>query len=418
MKQRIAIVGGGISGLTAAWYLSRNHDVELFEAGDQLGGHTCTVPVSRPHGQYAIDMGFIVFNDRTYPNFERLLQEFGLQGQPTPMGFAVSDQRNGLEYCGDGLGGVFAQKRHWFSPAHWRFVSEILRFNREAPALLDDPDADMPLGTYLDRNGYSERFRRDYVLAMGGAIWSCSLAQMEAFPARFFIRFFDHHGLLSLRNRPQWYVVPGGSREYVARLARQCPATFHVATPVTRVERSEQQVRVLAGDEERIFDQVIFACHSDQILPLLANPDTREKTTLPLLGYQNNEVVLHTDTRLLPKRQRVWSSWNALLDDAPQQQVQVTYNMNILQGIEAPDTFCVTLNATDRIDPDRVLATRHFAHPLFTPQTEQARETLLEGNGRHRTWYAGAWCRNGFHEDGVVSALNVVKGITGEGGPL
>ena len=418
MKQRIAVVGGGISGLTAAWYLSKNHDVELFEAGEELGGHTCTVPVSRPHGQYSIDMGFIVFNDRTYPNFERLLQALALQGQPTSMGFAVSDQHNGLEYCGDGLGGVFARKRNWLSPAHWRFVAEILRFNREAPGLLNDPGADMPLGEYLDRHGYSERFRRDYVLAMGGAIWSCSLSQMEAFPARFFIRFFDHHGLLALKHRPQWYVVPGGSSEYVARLAKNIQARLHVSSPVTRVERNDQEVRVHTGGEIKVFDQIVFACHSDQILPLLADPDDREQAALPVLEYQGNEVVLHTDIRLLPKRQRVWSSWNALLDDTPQQRVQVTYNMNILQGIDAPETFCVTLNATDRIDPDRILATRHFAHPLFTPDTEKARDVLLKGNGHNRTWYAGAWCRNGFHEDGVVSALNVVKGITGCGGPL
>ncbi|MCK0154012.1 FAD-dependent oxidoreductase [Alcanivorax sp. S6407] len=408
MKQRIAIVGAGISGLTAAWYLAQEHEVEVFEAGDYLGGHTCTVPVERDHGRYAIDMGFIVFNDRTYPNYLKLLDELGLAGQPTSMGFAVSDQRNGLEYCGDGLGGVFARKRDWVSPAHWRFVREILRFNKEATALLDDPEGDMPLGEYLTRHGYSDRFRRDYVLAMGGAIWSCSLAQMEAFPARFFIRFFDHHGLLSLTNRPQWFVVPGGSNKYVSPLVERCPATFHVSTPVQSVTRHASHVTVVANGEAREFDQVIFACHSDQVLPMLQDPDARENSCLSQLGYQDNEVVLHTDTRLLPRRERVWSSWNAMLMKQDTDRIQVTYNMNILQGIEAPETFCVTLNATDRIDPAKVIERRHFAHPLFTPDTEAARETLLAGNGSNRTWYAGAWCRNGFHEDGVVSALKVV----------
>ncbi|MED5238043.1 MAG: FAD-dependent oxidoreductase [Pseudomonadota bacterium] len=410
-KQRIAIVGAGISGLTAAWYLAQDNDVEVFEAGDYLGGHTCTVPVERDHGRYAIDMGFIVFNDRTYPNYLKLLDELGLAGQPTSMGFAVSDQRNGLEYCGDGLGGVFASKRNWVSPTHWRFVREILRFNKEATALLEDPAGDMPLGEYLTRHGYSERFRRDYVLAMGGAIWSCSLAQMEAFPARFFIRFFDHHGLLSLTNRPQWYVVPGGSNQYVSPLVDRCPATFHVATPVQSVTRHPDHVTVVANGETRTFDQVIFACHSDQVLPLLSDADGRERHCLARLGYQDNEVVLHTDTRLLPRRQRVWSSWNAMLMKEETDRIQVTYNMNILQGIQAPETFCVTLNATDRIDPDTVLERRHFAHPMFTPDTEAARETLLAANGNNRTWFAGAWCRNGFHEDGVVSALNVVTAL-------
>lgn len=411
MKQRIAIVGAGISGLTAAWYLAQEHEVEVFEAGDYLGGHTCTVPVERDHGRYAIDMGFIVFNDRTYPNYLKLLDELGLAGQPTSMGFAVSDQRNGLEYCGDGLGGVFARKRDWVSPAHWRFVREILRFNKEATALLDDPEGDMPLGEYLTRHGYSDRFRRDYVLAMGGAIWSCSLAQMEAFPARFFIRFFDHHGLLSLTNRPQWFVVPGGSNKYVSPLVERCPATFHVSTPVQSVTRHASHVTVVANGAAREFDQVIFACHSDQILPMLQDPDARENSCLSQLGYQENEVVLHTDIRLLPRRERVWSSWNAMLMKQDTDRIQVTYNMNILQGIEAPETFCVTLNATDRIDPAKVIERRHFAHPLFTPDTEAARETLLAGNGSNRTWYAGAWCRNGFHEDGVVSALNVVAAL-------
>lgn len=411
MKQRIAIVGAGISGLTAAWYLSEEHDVEVFEAGDYLGGHTCTVPVQRDHGHYAIDMGFIVFNDRTYPNYLALLDQLGLAGQPTSMGFAVSDQRNGLEYCGDGLGGVFARKRDWVSPTHWRFVREILRFNKEAIALLEDPEGDMPLGEYLTRHGYSERFRRDYVLAMGGAIWSCSLAQMEAFPARFFIRFFDHHGLLSLTNRPQWFVVPGGSNQYVSRLVERCAATFHTATPVESVTRYPGHVTVVAKGEARDFDQVIFACHSDQVLPLLNDADDDERHCLSRLGYQDNEVVLHTDTRLLPKRQRVWSSWNAMLMKDDTDRVQVTYNMNILQGIEAPETFCVTLNASDRIDPATILETRHFSHPLFTPETELAREQLLMTNGNNRTWFAGAWCRNGFHEDGVVSALDVVKAL-------
>ncbi len=249
---------------------------------------------------------------------------------------------------------------------------------------------------------------------MGGAIWSCSLAQMEAFPARFFVRFFINHGLLALRNRPQWYVVPGGSRGYVRALRQRCAARFLTGTPVTSVRRREAGVTVSAGGEQHDFDQVILACHSDQALALLADPDRRERDCLSRLPYQSNDVVLHTDTGLLPRRRRVWSSWNALLgagrDDEP---VQVTYNMNILQGIQAPETFCVTLNAGERIDPARVLHRVRFDHPLFTLDGLAARETLLADNGARRTWFCGAWCRNGFHEDGVVSALDVVEALGG-----
>lgn len=414
MSQRIAVVGAGISGLTAAWYLSRDHDVTVFEAEPELGGHTYTLDLRREHGDYAVDMGFIVFNDRTYPRFEALLAELGIGRQPTAMGFAVSDAANGLEYCGDGLAGFFGQRRNWVNRRHWRLLADILRFNREAPALLEREEGERPLGEYLRAHGYGEAFKRHYILPMGGAIWSCSLAQMEAFPARFFVRFFINHGLLALRNRPQWYVVPGGSRGYVRALRQRCAARFLTGTPVTSVRRREAGVTVGASGEQHDFDQVILACHSDQALALLADPDRRERDCLSRLPYQSNDVVLHTDTGLLPRRRRVWSSWNALLgagrDDEP---VQVTYNMNILQGIQAPETFCVTLNAGERIDPARVLHRVRFDHPLFTLDGLAARETLLADNGARRTWFCGAWCRNGFHEDGVVSALDVVEALGG-----
>jgi predicted NAD/FAD-binding protein len=416
LSQRIAIVGGGIAGLTAAWYLSRDHQVTLFEAEPRLGGHTFTVDVQREHGDYAVDMGFIVFNDRTYPRFEALLAELGIGRQPTAMGFAVTDAETGVEYCGDGLGGFFGRRRNLLDPGHWALLRDILRFNREAPALLDSDAGEQPLGAYLNEQGYGERFRRHYILPMGGAIWSCSLAQMEAFPAKFFVRFFINHGLLALRNRPQWYVVPGGSSRYVEALRAACGARFHTATPVTGVRRDSEGVTVQTGGDSHRFDQVVMACHSDQTLALLADADPRERECLTDLRYQPNDVVLHTDTAMLPKRRRVWSSWNALLgrtDDA--EPVQVTYNMNILQGFQAPETFCVTLNAGDRIRPETVIRREVFHHPLFTTEGLLARERLLAGNGDNRTWFCGAWCRNGFHEDGVVSALDVVEGIAARG---
>jgi len=412
LSPRSALVGGGRAGLTAAWYLSRDHQVTLFEAEPRLGGHTFTVDVQREHGDYAVDMGFIVFNDRTYPRFEALLAELGIGRQPTAMGFAVTDAETGVEYCGDGLGGFFGRRRNLLDPGHWTLLRDILRFNREAPALLDSDAGEQPLGAYLNEQGYGERFRRHYILPMGGAIWSCSLAQMEAFPAKFFVRFFINHGLLALRNRPQWYVVPGGSSRYVEALRDACGARFHTATPVTEVRRDSEGVTVGTANGSHRFDQVVMACHSDQTLALLADADPRERDCLADLRYQPNDVVLHTDTAMLPKRRRVWSSWNALLDRTDDAEpVQVTYNMNILQGFQAPETFCVTLNAGDRIRPETVIRREVFYHPLFTTEGLLARERLLAGNGDNRTWFCGAWCRNGFHEDGVVSALDVVEGI-------
>ncbi|KAF0808338.1 amine-oxidase [Alcanivorax xiamenensis] len=419
MSQRIAIVGGGIAGLTAAWYLGARHQVTVFEAEAQLGGHTYTVDVRREHGDYAVDMGFIVFNDRTYPNFESLLTLLGVGRQPTRMGFAVSDARTGLEYCGDGLSGFFAQRANLARPRHWRLLRDILRFNRDAPALLTEPGGEQPLGMFLREGGYSDAFRRHYILPMGGAIWSCSLAQMEAFPARFFVGFFQHHGLLTLRDRPQWYVIPGGSRGYVRALRSTCPAHWVTGRAVISVRRDAAGVNLtLAGEEKpRRFDQVILACHSDQVSEILEDADPLERECLGVLPYQSNDVVLHTDTRLLPRRRRAWSSWNAMLGMADETQpVQVTYNMNLLQGLTSPETFCVTLNAGDRIREEKVLHRRTFRHPLFTPAGLAARQRLLQRNGERRTWFCGAWCRNGFHEDGVVSALNVVDGFERSGG--
>lgn len=326
------------------------------------------------------------------------------------MGFAVSAEATGVEYCGDGLGGVFAQRRNLLSPAHWRMVLEILRFNREAPKLLSSDAGEMPLGAYLRRNGYSERFLSHYILAMGGAIWSCGEEQMEAFPARFFVQFFHNHGLLALRNRPQWYVVPGGSRTYVDKMLESIPATIRASTPVQSVQRGEDHVIVTtaAHGEER-FDQVVMACHSDQARDLLADIDAEEKRLLDALPYQPNEVVLHTDTSLMPQNRRTWSSWNAYLPAQVSEAAQVTYNMNILQGITSPVDFCVTLNATDRIDPDTIIGQWRFDHPVFTPEGVQAKEQIAQRNGSRRTWFCGAWCRYGFHEDGVVSALAVAE---------
>ena len=407
---RIAVVGAGISGLTCAWLLGRSHEVVVFEAEDYIGGHTHTVTVSRPEGEYSVDTGFIVFNDRTYPNFNKLLDQLGIGRQETAMGFAVSAEATGVEYCGDGLGGVFAQRRNLFSPAHWRMVFEILRFNRQAPELLASDEGELPLGEYLRRNGYSDRFLTHYILAMGGAIWSCGEAQMASFPARFFVQFFHNHGLLALRNRPQWYVVPGGSRTYVDRMLEDMPAVVRPGTPAQSVRRFPEHVAITTqAHGEEHFDQVVMACHSDQASALLADIDAGEKRLLDAIPYQANDVVLHTDASLMPRNRRTWSSWNALLPAQGSAAAQVTYNMNILQGIASPVDFCVTLNATDRIDPASIIGQWRFDHPVFTPEGVQAKEEIARRNGSRRTWFCGAWCRYGFHEDGVVSALAVAE---------
>lgn len=407
--KRIAIIGAGISGLTAAWVLGRRHDVVLFEAQDYIGGHTRTIEVTRQERSYPVDIGFIVFNDRTYPNFNRLLTQLGITGQPTAMGFGVSSRTTGVEYSGGGFNGLFAQRGNLLSLRHWRMLLEIVRFNREAPKLLDEPESDPTLGEYLDREGYSRHFRSHYILAMGGAIWSCGEKQMEDFPARFFIRFFINHGLLSLTNRPQWFVVPGGSSCYVSKMLESMPAEVRPGCPVRSVRRLAQGVEVISADQgSELFDEVIFACHSDQALALLADAEPEERLLLGDIPYQLNDVVLHTDIRLLPENRRTWSSWNALLGDGGSRP-QLTYNMNILQGIEAPETFCVTLNANERIAEDQVIGRYQLAHPVFTPAGQRATERLLSRNGHRHTWFCGAWCRYGFHEDGVVSALNVTQ---------
>jgi predicted NAD/FAD-binding protein len=408
--KKIAIIGAGISGLTAAWLLSRRHQVVLFEAENYVGGHTHTVSVSRPHGDYQVDTGFIVFNDRTYPGFNKLLDQLQVGRQATSMGFSVSCDRTGLEYSGDGLGGFFAQRRNILSPRHWRLLQEILRFNRDAPQLLADGAEDLTLGRLLELEGYSEHFRHRYLLAMGSAIWSCGEQHMEDFPARFFVEFFRNHGLLSLKNRPQWYVVPGGSARYVDAMLARLNVELRIGTAVKTVSRNPDGVRlatVASGPEE--FDEVVFACHSDQALALLEDADDTERNALSNVPYQENEVVLHTDDTLLPENRRTWSSWNALLPRETSGRVEVTYNMNILQGIQAPETFCVTLNSSERIADNKVLGRYTFFHPLFTRAGLASREVIARANGRRHTWFCGAWCGNGFHEDGVQSALAVSR---------
>ncbi|WP_339547515.1 NAD(P)/FAD-dependent oxidoreductase [Pseudomonas sp. RA_35y_Pfl2_P32] len=409
---KIAIIGSGISGLTSAYLLNRTHEITLFEANDWIGGHTHTVQVTVNGQRHAVDTGFIVFNDWTYPHFIRLLETLGVRFKPTEMSFSVRDPDSGLEYNGNTLNSLFSQRRNLLSPRFWGMLRDILRFNREAQRDLAEQRiaAHTTLGEYLHSNGYGKRFTQHYIVPMGAAIWSMSLADMLSFPLQFFVRFFKNHGLLSVSNRPQWQVIEGGSSAYIAPLTASFAERIRLNCPVHRVERDEHGVTVHSKAGNERYDKVIFACHSDQALQLLAQPSRAEQSILGALPYAENDVVLHTDTRLLPDRKLAWASWNYRLGGHGQQ-AAVTYNMNILQGLQSDATLCVSLNQRAQIDPLKVLAQYTYAHPQYSLAAVAAQARWGELDGAQHTWYCGAYWANGFHEDGVVSALRVAHAL-------
>lgn len=408
---KIAIIGSGIAGLTSAYLLNRQHDITVFESSDWVGGHTHTVDVEVEGRPYAIDTGFIVFNDWTYPNFIRLLDQLGVASQPAEMSFSVHDPASGCEYNGNNLNSLFAQRRNLLSPGFWGMLRDILRFNREALFDLEQQHigADTTLGEYLHQRDYGQRFIDHYIVPMGAAIWSMSLADMLTFPLQFFVRFFKNHGLLSVNDRPQWRVVAGGSRSYVAPLTASFAERIRLSCPVQKVERDAEGVTLHSARGTERFDKVVFACHSDQALALLAAPSEAEWTILGALRYASNDVVLHTDTRLLPDRPLAWASWNYRLGGPSEQPAAVTYNMNILQGIRSDTTFCVSLNQTAAIDPAKILGRYRYAHPQFSLAGIAAQARWQELCGVQHSYYCGAYWANGFHEDGVVSALRVAR---------
>ncbi|MEP4486114.1 MAG: FAD-dependent oxidoreductase [Halioglobus sp.] len=410
---KIAVIGSGVSGLASAHYLSEQHEVTVFESSDRIGGHTATMDVKLGTRRYAIDTGFIVFNDWTYPNFIALMDELGVTSKPTAMGFSVNDLNSGLEYSGTNLDCLFAQRRNLVSPRFLAMVRDILRFNKESIADLesDKLNESETLGDYLQRNGYSEGFREQYLIAMGSAIWSADCETMMAFPVSFFVRFFKNHGLLSVKNRPQWRVIEGGSREYLRPLCQRFESRIHTNAEVKEIQRHPAGVDISLTDGRSFsFDQVVIAAHSNQALAMLGDPTTQEQEILGAMPYQSNDVVLHTDTRLLPKNKKTWSSWNYQLGVSDDRAV-VTYNMNILQGIQAPETFCVTLNNTEAINPNLILGRFNYDHPVFSLKGMAAQQRWEEINGVNNTWYCGAYWHNGFHEDGVVSALRVADAL-------
>jgi len=411
---KIAIIGAGISGLTTAYYLRRNHQVSVFEAADRIGGHTATVDVSHRGRNYSIDTGFIVFNDWTYPNFIELMDELGVESRPTEMSFSVRCESSGIEYGGNNLNAMFAQRRNLLRPSFHRMIRDILRFNREAIRDLQSGDISQAttLGEYLRANRYGEAFVYQYILPMGCAIWSASTERMIDFPLRFFVQFFKNHGLLSVNNRPQWRVIKGGSSSYLGPLSEGFSKSIELNADIRQIRRTGDAVELTMSDGRVLpYDHVVLACHSDQALSLLADASLAERNALDAIPYQQNEVILHTDESLLPRRRVAWSSWNYLLRKRFQHRAVLTYNMNILQGVQSDSTFCVTLNATESIDPAKIIERFNYSHPVFSLDSVSATRSIEQINGHNNTWFAGAYLGNGFHEDGVVSGRQVAMSI-------
>jgi predicted NAD/FAD-binding protein len=407
---RIAIIGAGVSGLACAYALRHEHELVVYEAADYLGGHANTVDVPLATGSVAVDTGFIVYNDRNYPCFERLLFELGVPTQASEMSFGVSDGAD-FEYNGSSLNGLLARRRHLVDPGFRRMIGDLVRFNRDARSLLAS-DEDPSLREWLAERGYSDGFIERLIVPQAAAVWSADPGQMWSFPARFMLEFFDNHGMLGFRDRPRWRTVTGGSRRYVEALTRRLEARIRLGAAVRRVERFPDHVTVTtadAGPTER-FDAVVFATHSDQALAMLADPSDLERSVLGSIPYQDNEAVLHTDASVLPRRRRAWASWNYHLgaDGGPS---TVTYWMNRLQSIEAEVELCVTLNRTASIDPEKIIRVIPYAHPVYTREgiAAQARRSEISGVGR--THYCGAYWGWGFHEDGAVSGLRAAREI-------
>ena len=406
---KIAIVGTGISGNVIAHYLNKKHDISVFESASYIGGHTHTHDVSLSGREYRIDTGFIVFNKQTYPNFINLLHELKVPYQKSDMSFSVSNKETGFEYNGSSLNQMFSQRSNLFKPKFYRMIKQIIRFNNESIELLTNTKDSTSLGKYLHQNGYSHEFIHYYIIPMGAAIWSREHHSMLEFPARFFVRFFHNHGMLSVSQRPQWYVIKNGSSSYISALVKDHLKKIRLNTQVESISRSAQKVLIRANGQEESFDRVFIATHSDQALALLENPSTLESQTLSLIPYTQNEAVLHYDENILPKRKLAWAAWNYHLSKTQKQGVALTYNMNILQSIQSEHTFCVTLNHTHAINDKKIIKKLNYAHPHFTVEGVKAQQKQSYLNGQNNTYYAGAYWGNGFHEDGVVSALQALQ---------
>ncbi|SCX20800.1 NAD(P)/FAD-dependent oxidoreductase [Agrobacterium rosae] len=417
-RRRIAVIGSGISGLSAAWLLDKSADVTLFEAEGRLGGHANTVSVDQPgKTAIAVDTGFIVYNERNYPNLVALLDHLGVETSASDMSFAASLRGGQIEYSGTDINGLFGQRSNLLRPRFWSMVRDVMRFYKRAPDLLKDPSLQtISLGDYLDANGYSLSFVDDHLLPMGAAIWSTTAADMRSYPLQAFIRFFVNHGLVQLADRPQWRTVKGGSREYVSRLMSQFRGTVVVDSQIAGVQRSGDGVKVLDRAGQLLtFDDVVIATHADQALALLPDADEQERSLLGAFDYTRNAAVLHSDESLMPRRRNVWSSWNYLSEpnSTGTEQLCVTYWMNRLQNIDEKTPLFVTLNPSRPIDPAKLIRAFDYTHPLFDTKALDAQKQLWSLQGRRNTWFCGAHFGSGFHEDGLQSGLAVAEALGG-----
>lgn len=402
---KIAIVGGGISGLTTAYLLSREHEVILYESNDYIGGHTNTVTIEMNGSPVPVDTGFIVYNEQNYPNFSHILSDLNVSTQPTSMSFSVKLIEPDLEYNGSSFKQLFGQKKNLLRPRFYQMLWDILRFNRQTPGLLESNSYDITLGEHAIECGFSQDFIHHYLVPMGAAIWSSSPSAILEMPAYFFIRFFKNHGMLNLNDRPQWRTITGGSCQYVNKMIASFAKNIRLGHKVSSVERLNDRVTV-DGDS---YDHVVFACHSDQAIEALSDPSVYEKDILSKISYQKNEIIMHTDTSIMPAREDLWAAWNYHSqgnDDSP---VAMTYNMNILQDLDIKETICITLNSLNLINPDLILGRHIYSHPQFTTESMKAQERWMEISGGNRTHFCGAYWGNGFHEDGVNSALRIAN---------
>jgi uncharacterized protein len=408
---KIAIIGSGIAGMGAAWRLSKQHQVVLFEKESRLGGHTHTHDVEQDGKRYQVDTGFIVQNPGNYPLLNKMFDEIGVQSQETLMSFAVRNEATGLEYNATDMNRLFSQRRNLVSPKFWRMVLDIPRFYRECPTLLSLADDGPSLGDYLRENKYSEQFARDHLIPMASALWSSPSNQILDFPAKYLVQFMDNHHMLRINDRPQWKVVKGGSSRYIDALQKHWTLDIRLNAGVQSIKRAAAGVQVHFQGQEELFDQVILACHSDQALSLLSDADSAERDILGAIGYQPNEVILHTDRNVLPKNPKAWAAWNVHVPREAGNDCTVSYCMNILQSLQSREPFVVSLNQKHLIDSSKILARMNYSHPIFTHQSVAAQKRKAEIQGKRNTWFAGAYWGHGFHEDGLRSAIEVTRAL-------
>jgi predicted NAD/FAD-binding protein len=383
----------------------KDFDIHLFEANDYVGGHTHTIAVNRDHGNYMVDTGFIVFNEETYPNFCKIINNLGVASQPTEMTFSVKCSRTGIQYNAHSLSTFFAQRKNIFHPPHYRMIFDIFRFRKQFDTLLRHDHDAAPLVPFLEENGYSEQFINLFILPITASLWSASPDKARNFPLGTFVRFFENHGFLNIINPLQWLVIKGGSHTYVQKMTALFGDRIRLSCPVLSIKRHSDRVTVTHQQGEEDFDHVILAVHSDQTLNILEDPSDLETEILGVIGYQKNNVVLHTDTAILPSKQSIWASWNYYIPKEERNDASLCYDMSILQGISSADEFIVSLNQQEWIDTDKTIGEYIYHHPVYSPEVPAAQKRYAEISGVNRTHFCGAYWGYGFHEDGVKSGL-------------